>query len=160
MTMIIDQLGKIQLINADCMRVLSELPGNAFDLAICDPPYGIGIDGQKACVCKNLNITASITHARVGMMQYPRQRISGSLNEYHAIRLFGVQTTSLNICKKALRSGLCGSRGKRDLQCLIVNLHTRLSIAPQGLSQSIVLHLQGKIPYTQQKSQLNSIRGF
>ena len=36
--MIIDQLGKIQLINADCMRVLSELPDNAFDLAICDPP--------------------------------------------------------------------------------------------------------------------------
>lgn len=51
--MIIDQLGKIRLINADCMRVLSELPDKAFDLAICDPPYGIGIDGQKQCICKN-----------------------------------------------------------------------------------------------------------
>ena len=65
MTMIIDQLGKIQLINADCMRVLSELPDNAFDLAICDPPYGLGIDGQKACVCKNPKHNRKF-HARKG----------------------------------------------------------------------------------------------
>lgn len=63
--MIIDQLGKIQLINADCMRVLSELPDNAFDLAICDPPYGLGIDGQKACVCKNPKHNRKF-HARKG----------------------------------------------------------------------------------------------
>lgn len=44
---------KIQLINGDCMEVLKLLPDNAFDLAICDPPYGLGIDGQKECICKN-----------------------------------------------------------------------------------------------------------
>lgn len=38
----IEHLNKIQLINADCMDVLRELPDNAFDLAIVDPPYGIG----------------------------------------------------------------------------------------------------------------------
>ena len=63
--MIVDQLDKMRLINADCMRVLSELPENAFDLAICDPPYGIGIDGQKACVCKNPNYNRKY-HARKG----------------------------------------------------------------------------------------------
>ena len=29
------------------------LPDKAFDLAIVDPPYGIGVDGQKESICKN-----------------------------------------------------------------------------------------------------------
>src|SRR3712207_9359510 len=49
----VETLGGIQLVNGDCMDVMRELPDNAFDLAICDPPYGIGIDGQKQCICKN-----------------------------------------------------------------------------------------------------------
>ena len=49
----IETLGKIQLVNGDCMDVIRNLPDNAFDLAICDPPYRIGVDGQKKCVCKN-----------------------------------------------------------------------------------------------------------
>lgn len=36
-----ETFGGITLINADCMEVLRELPDNAFDLAIVDPPYGI-----------------------------------------------------------------------------------------------------------------------
>ena len=34
----------------DCMQGMKEFPDNYFDLAIVDPPYGIGIDGQKARV--------------------------------------------------------------------------------------------------------------
>lgn len=37
--MTIERLNNIRLINADCMDVLRELPDNAFDLAIVDPPY-------------------------------------------------------------------------------------------------------------------------
>ena len=37
----------IELLNVDCMEYMAEQPDNAFDLAIVDPPYGIGIDGQK-----------------------------------------------------------------------------------------------------------------
>lgn len=33
--------------NADCMEALKEYPDNHFDLAICDPPYGIGADKFK-----------------------------------------------------------------------------------------------------------------
>ena len=33
--------------NMDCMELMAEFPDNHFDLAIVDPPYGIGIDGQK-----------------------------------------------------------------------------------------------------------------
>jgi site-specific DNA-methyltransferase (adenine-specific) len=35
----------IELLNIDCMEYMATLPDKAFDLAICDPPYGIGEDG-------------------------------------------------------------------------------------------------------------------
>lgn len=33
--------------NCDCMDFMRDLPDNAFDLVIADPPYGIGEDGLK-----------------------------------------------------------------------------------------------------------------
>lgn len=51
--MLTETFDKITLINGDCMDYMRLLPDNAFDLAIVDPPYGIGIDGKKACICKN-----------------------------------------------------------------------------------------------------------
>ena len=37
----------IELLNMDCMEYMRGLPDKAFDLAIVDPPYGIGEDGGK-----------------------------------------------------------------------------------------------------------------
>jgi site-specific DNA-methyltransferase (adenine-specific) len=37
----------ITLLNMDCMEYMRGLPDKAFDLAIVDPPYGIGEDGGK-----------------------------------------------------------------------------------------------------------------
>ena len=37
----------IELHNVDCMEYLRSCEDNAFELAIVDPPYGIGISGQK-----------------------------------------------------------------------------------------------------------------
>jgi site-specific DNA-methyltransferase (adenine-specific) len=34
--------GNIKLLNIDCMEYMATLPDKAFDLAIVDPPYGIG----------------------------------------------------------------------------------------------------------------------
>lgn len=48
-----ETFGNISLINGDCIEVLKSYPDKSFDLAIVDPPYGLGIDGQKECVCKN-----------------------------------------------------------------------------------------------------------
>ncbi len=42
-----EQLGNIKLYNADCMEVMKTFKDKQFDLAICDPPYGIGEDGSK-----------------------------------------------------------------------------------------------------------------
>ena len=37
----------IELLNIDCIEFMKTCADNEFDLAICDPPYGLGIDGQK-----------------------------------------------------------------------------------------------------------------
>jgi len=37
---------KIIITNEDCMVLLKRTPDNFYDLAICDPPYGIGFDGN------------------------------------------------------------------------------------------------------------------
>lgn len=37
----------IELLNCDCMHYMKTLDDNAFDLAIVDPPYGIGWDGDN-----------------------------------------------------------------------------------------------------------------
>ena len=44
---------KITITNEDNMLLMARYPDNYFDLAIVDPPYGIGIDGQKKSVNKN-----------------------------------------------------------------------------------------------------------
>lgn len=37
---------KSETYNTDCLQYMRTLPDNHFDLAIADPPYGIGCDGQ------------------------------------------------------------------------------------------------------------------
>ena len=35
--------------NADCLAAMREMPDNAYDLAVVDPPYGIGIQSMSFC---------------------------------------------------------------------------------------------------------------
>ncbi|MDV4026356.1 DNA modification methylase [Elizabethkingia anophelis] len=44
---------KITITNEDNMELMARYPDGYFDLAIVDPPYGIGMDGQKNNRCKN-----------------------------------------------------------------------------------------------------------
>ena len=44
---------EININNIDCIEFMKTKPDNYYDLAIVDPPYGIGIDGQKESKCKN-----------------------------------------------------------------------------------------------------------
>jgi site-specific DNA-methyltransferase (adenine-specific) len=37
----------INLYNMDCMLAMKEMKDKQFDLAIVDPPYGIGFDGEN-----------------------------------------------------------------------------------------------------------------
>lgn len=42
-----------QVVCADSLDVLKSLPDNFADLILTDPPFGLGIDGQKESVCPN-----------------------------------------------------------------------------------------------------------
>lgn len=44
---------KLIITNEDNMELMARYPDKYFDLAIVDPPYGIGIDGQKKSINKN-----------------------------------------------------------------------------------------------------------
>jgi len=37
----------MKLYNEDCLPAMLKMEDNQFDLAIVDPPYGIGVDGNK-----------------------------------------------------------------------------------------------------------------
>jgi len=39
-------MGEITLLNCDCLTYMKDQPDNSFDLAIVDPPYGIGESGK------------------------------------------------------------------------------------------------------------------
>lgn len=38
---------EIKLYNMDCMEAMKAMPDKCFDLAIVDPPYGIGISSNS-----------------------------------------------------------------------------------------------------------------
>jgi site-specific DNA-methyltransferase (adenine-specific) len=48
-------IGGATLYNCDCMEYMRGLPDKAFELAIVDPPYGIGVDGQRETANKSRN---------------------------------------------------------------------------------------------------------
>src|SRR5690349_7292508 len=43
----------IELLNIDCMEYMKTVPDKHFDLAIVDPPYGIGRDGSLKTTSKH-----------------------------------------------------------------------------------------------------------
>ena len=47
----------IELLNMDCMDYMRDCEDNAFDLAIVDPPYGIGYDKQQNNMANNGRIS-------------------------------------------------------------------------------------------------------
>ena len=46
------ELDKVRLFNCDCMAFMAEIPDNHYDLAIVDPPYGIGADKKNSDAAK------------------------------------------------------------------------------------------------------------
>ena len=41
------KIGNATILNVDCMEYMRSLPDKHFDLAVCDPPYGIGENGDR-----------------------------------------------------------------------------------------------------------------
>lgn len=42
-----------KIICGDCLEVMKGMPDKCVDLVLTDPPYGLGIDGQKESISKN-----------------------------------------------------------------------------------------------------------
>ena len=59
-----------RLYNLDCMEAMRKIPDKFFELAICDPPYGIGHDGQQKRVTENPKHSRK-HHARKGWDKQP-----------------------------------------------------------------------------------------
>ena len=58
----------INLYNIDCMEAMKEMPDKAFDLAIVDPPYGIG---ASAGFARSLRNNPNITEKKWDMVGIP-----------------------------------------------------------------------------------------
>jgi len=48
-----NMMQKSETYNEDCMELMKRYPDNYFDLAVVDPPYGIGYDGQRKSTSKH-----------------------------------------------------------------------------------------------------------
>ena len=46
----------------NCMKFMAGLPDDAYDLAIVDPPYGIGWDGENLTMSKGIRKDGSVRH--------------------------------------------------------------------------------------------------
>ena len=42
-----EQIGTSTLYNIDCMELMAQYPEKYFELAVLDPPYGIGMGGGQ-----------------------------------------------------------------------------------------------------------------
>lgn len=69
-----------EVYNIDCMEGMAKYPDKYFELAICDPPYGIGADKQsiKPILVKQKNGTTlkvKNTLKKIGIAQYQQINI-------------------------------------------------------------------------------------
>jgi DNA modification methylase len=63
----------INLMNVDCMEYMKTVPDKFFDLAICDPPYGIGITGKVG------GVNRSDRKTTIGGVNLSRPKFTGGL---------------------------------------------------------------------------------
>lgn len=115
-----------RLYNMDCMKGMAEFPDSFFDLAIVDPPYGIGADGQKIVYAKIRSITGKNMRGKTGTLHRLPLNIFESLNGYRKRRSFGAETISFPCSNKEEKAGLFGIKDNVGLLCLIVNWHIRV----------------------------------
>lgn len=96
-------------INIDCMEYMRDLPDNAFDLAVVDPPYGDGIWGAtrnaSADGLTNINrvrfenmaergANVTTTQKRSRGTWHRRLNTLGNYSGYRGTKLFGAEITS------------------------------------------------------------------
>lgn len=161
------------------MEYMRTLPDNAFDLAICDPPYGGGNDGELNGVQVRGKVQPiQVNHAFGGRFErynYPptmgkrkteyrgtslrRKATSRNCSGYQEIRLYGERTTSR--CHRQDAS-LCGvnSQFPRASQWRWQNTHGLHSRRTQRFTSVCLKALRKTGVSTRHRSQFRCMLGY
>lgn len=91
--------------NIDCMEYMKTVPDLYFDLAVCDPPYGININES---IGRRKGQSHSGRKKAYWDAAPPPKTILRNCAAYLKIKLFGVLTISLAVCRGIVGVGLCG----------------------------------------------------
>jgi site-specific DNA-methyltransferase (adenine-specific) len=96
--------GKITLYQADCMKMLPQVPDNYYDLCICDPPYGIGM----GC---GAGETRGVYGRKKKDLYQPKYWDSSTPNKEYWIELFRISTNQIVFGGNYFSNNLPVSRG-------------------------------------------------
>ena len=104
-----------RLYNLDCMQGMKEFPDGFFDLAIVDPPYGIGIDGQRKRVCRNPKHNRK-EHSREGWdNEPPSEEYFRELERVSRNQIIWGGNYFVPVLKQAHKGWLVWDKGQRGL---------------------------------------------
>lgn len=104
-----------RIINADCLDILRELPDKSIDLVLTDPPYGIGIDGQKRYTNNQHPKWNRKEHISRGWdKKIPPKEIFDEIQRVSQNMIIWGGIILTSIFNKVIKVGLYGIRGKTD----------------------------------------------
>ena len=118
------------LYNMDCMVALKEYPDNYFDLAIVDPPYGIGCMSMNYTKSGAVRVRGASKATRRDYRRFsdwderPTKEYFSELVRVSSRQIIWGGITSLTICRrlKALLYGIKGAMNECQMIMLIANL--------------------------------------
>ena len=87
--------------NMDCLEYMRSLPDNAFDIAVCDPPYGKGNDDNLVGGARNQDLPIS-------------RRFGGRFRRYDKPMEQTAGRTERKILQASGHTGSAEGRGRRD----------------------------------------------
>lgn len=121
-----------RLYNEDCMEAMKLIPDKYFQLAITDPPYGIGIDGQKLNINKNPKYSRK-EHAKKNWdKQIPGAEYFRELERISVNQIIWGGNYFVEHLQQGHKGWIVWDKGQRGLQCRTANLHTRHLTSQQG----------------------------
>lgn len=103
-------MAKSEAYNMDCMEAMRKIPDKYFDIAVVDPPYGIGENGSKNHTRGKLATAKDYKAFSGGDTAPPQMKITfPNYSEFPKTRLSLEQTISFPEYRLIPRAGLCGT---------------------------------------------------
>lgn len=122
--------------NVDCVKYMRDIPDNFFDLAVCDPPYGIGESGAHNKSRSKLATAQDYKPFAGNDSTPPMENISKSFSGCRKTKSFSEQITLSAGCRSIATAGLCGTRKTAKAISRTASWHGLLLRAQSGYSVS------------------------